>query len=102
MRPPVAHDSQSNHHGGEIMAGTITREAVERRVVEALVEFGAARGDITREASFQELDIDSLDLVELAQIVDEEYGVELKEEDLKTVKTVGQAIDLVAERSGSA
>jgi acyl carrier protein len=84
------------------MAETITREAVEQRVVEALVEFGASRGDITREASFQQLDIDSLDLVELAQIVDEEYGVELKEEDLKTVKTVGQAIDLVAERSGSA
>ena len=54
---------------------------------------------ITREATFEELDIDSLDLVELAQIVEDEYGVVLKGEDMKELKTVGDAIDLIAERA---
>ena len=42
-------------------------------------------------ATFEELDIDSLDLVELAQVVEEEYGVVLKGEDMKDLKTVGDA-----------
>ena len=54
---------------------------------------------ITREATFEELDIDSLDLVELAQVVEDEYGVVLKGEDMKELKTVGDAIDLIAERA---
>ncbi|HEY2637624.1 MAG TPA: phosphopantetheine-binding protein, partial [Solirubrobacteraceae bacterium] len=49
----------------------------------------------------EELDVDSLDLVELAQIADEEYGVELKSEDMKDLKTVGDAIDLIVQRSSS-
>ncbi len=54
---------------------------------------------ITREATFEELDIDSLDLVELAQIVEDEYGVVLKGEDMKELKTVGDAIDLIVQRA---
>ena len=39
--------------------------------------------EITRDATFEALDVDSLDLVELAQIVEEEYGVELEGEDIE-------------------
>ena len=39
--------------------------------------------------------MDSLDIVELAQIVEDEYGVKLGAEDLENVKTVRQAVDLV-------
>nr|MBA3437767.1 acyl carrier protein [Thermoleophilaceae bacterium] len=56
---------------------------------------------IKREADWESLDIDSLDLVELAQIVEEEYGVKMREEDMKELKTVGDAVDFVAERAGS-
>jgi len=79
---------------------TATPEAVEARVVEALASFGPDVDQVTREASFEELDIDSLDLVELAQIVEDEYGVELKGDDMKALKTVGDAIDLVVARAG--
>ena len=48
---------------------TATPEAVEARIVEALASFGPDIEQVTREATFEELDIDSLDLVELAQIV---------------------------------
>ena len=62
---------------------------------EALEEFGAEPDQINPDATFESLDIDSLDLVELAQIVEDEYGVKLGAEDLENVKTVRQAVDLV-------
>jgi acyl carrier protein len=79
---------------------TVTPDQVQARVVEAIASFGPDPEAITLEASFEELDIDSLDLVELAQIVEEEYGVELKSEDMKDMKTVGDAVDLIVARSG--
>jgi acyl carrier protein len=78
---------------------TVTSQQVEARVIEALASFGPDVSQITREATFEELDIDSLDLVELAQIVEDEYGVVLKGEDMKDLKTVGDAIDLIAARA---
>jgi acyl carrier protein len=42
-----------------------------------------------------DLDADSLDLVELVMALEEEFGVEVPEEDLEGVETVGQAYDLV-------
>jgi acyl carrier protein len=77
----------------------VTNEQVQERVIDALASFGPDRSQITRDATFEELDIDSLDLVELAQIVEDEYGVVLKGEDMKELKTVGDAIDLIAERA---
>jgi acyl carrier protein len=77
---------------------TVTSQQVEARVIEALVSFGPDESLITRDATFEALDIDSLDLVELAQIVEDEYGVVLKGEDLKELKTVGDAIDLITQR----
>jgi acyl carrier protein len=78
---------------------TVTTQQVEARVIEALASFGPDASQITREATFEELDVDSLDLVELAQIVEDEYGVVLKGEDMKELKTVGAAIDLIAARA---
>jgi acyl carrier protein len=77
----------------------VTTEQVENRVVETLASFGPDQSQITREATFEELDIDSLDLVELAQVVEDDYGVVLKGEDMKELKTVGDAIDLIVARA---
>ncbi len=79
---------------------TVTREQVEARVVETLASFGPDPSQITREATFEELEIDSLDLVELAQVVEDEYGVVLKGEDMKELKTVGDAVDLIVAKAG--
>ena len=81
------------------MAATATREEIESRVFSALEEFGAEPDQINPDATFESLDIDSLDLVELAQIVEDEYGVELKGDDVKDVKTVGEVIDLVVAKA---
>jgi acyl carrier protein len=77
------------------MSTTVTREELEGQVFKALEEFGADPDQITADAEFEALDVDSLDLVELAQIVDEQYGVQLKGEDMEGVTTVRQAVDLV-------
>jgi acyl carrier protein len=51
---------------------------------------------VVPEASFaDDLDADSLDLVELVMALEEEFDVEVPEEELAEVKTVGQAYDLV-------
>ena len=80
---------------------TANKEQIEERMTEALVSFGAEKDQIKRDANWESLDVNSLDLVELAQIVEEEYGVKMKEEDMKEMKTVGDAVDFVAERAGS-
>ena len=77
---------------------TANREVLETRITEALVEFGADRDEINPEATWEQLDVDSLDLVELAQIVEDEYGVELREADMEQMKTVGDAVEMVHAR----
>lgn len=81
------------------MAATVTREQIQEKVTEALVELGADRDAIKPEAEFEALELDSLDLVELAQIVEEEWGVEITAKDMETMKTVGQALDVVEQRA---
>jgi acyl carrier protein len=78
----------------------VTTEGVERTIFDGLAELGAERDQVNREATFEDLDVDSLDLVELAQIVEDEYGVELGSDDVKDLRTVGDAVDLVVKRSG--
>ncbi len=43
--------------------------------------------------------MDSLDLVELAQIVEDSYGVEITDADMEKLETVGDVVDLIAARS---
>ena len=81
------------------MSSTITTEAIQARVFEALEEFGADPDTIAIDAEFTALDVDSLDMVELAQIVKEEYGVEISGEDFPKLKTVRDAVDLVVSRA---
>jgi acyl carrier protein len=72
---------------------------IEKTVADALETFGADPTAIKREASFAELDVDSLDLAELSQIVEDEYGVTFKSSDVEQLKTVGDAIDFIAARA---
>jgi acyl carrier protein len=80
---------------------TITRDAIQARVYEALEEFGAEPADLAPDATFEALDVDSLDLVELGQIVHEEYGVEIKGEDMPKLKTVGDVVTLISDRAAA-
>jgi acyl carrier protein len=81
------------------MSPTVTTEQVDQVVSESLVSFGADADAVSREATFETLDVDSLDLAELAQIVEEKFGVELTGTDVKDVSTVGDLVDLIVART---
>ena len=82
------------------MAATATAEAVEEKFKEALTEMGSEVDKFSRDATFEELDVDSLDLVELAQVAEDEFGVQLQGDDVRELKTIGEVIDLVVARAG--
>jgi len=75
-----------------------SREEVFERVKEVLTEqLGVDEGEITEDASFQEdLDADSLDLVELIMELEDQFGITISDEDAQKIQTVGQAVDYVS------
>ena len=81
------------------MPTQVTDESVQKVIFDGLEEIGV-EGQVRLDATFEDLDVDSLDLVEVAQIVEDEFGVELDGDSMKDVKTVGDVIDLVVARSG--
>ncbi|CAB4920557.1 unannotated protein [freshwater metagenome] len=78
---------------------SVTQEQVEAVVHKALESFGADPSEFAPATTFEALDIDSLDLAELSQIVDEEFGVTLKGDDMKQIRTLGDAVSLILERA---
>jgi acyl carrier protein len=75
-----------------------SREEVFERVKEVLTEqLGIDEGEISEEASFTEdLDADSLDLVELIMELEDQFGIKIPDEDAQKIQTVGQAVDYVS------
>lgn len=63
----------------------------------AVEVLSVSEDQVTPDAKFgDDLDADSLDLVELVMALEEEFGVEVPEDELEGIETVGQAYELVA------
>ena len=77
---------------------TATKDQLMERVISALVEFGEEPESVKPDSRFEDLDIDSLDLVELAQVIEDEYGVEIQDKDMDGIETVQNVVDFVAAR----
>lgn len=74
-----------------------TTTDIDQFVIITLESFGT-EGTVTPDATLETLDIDSLDLAEFAQLLDEELGVRLETKDLKDISTVGDVIAVVKAR----
>jgi acyl carrier protein len=74
--------------------------AVDERVKKIIAEqLGLEEEDITPESSFvDDLGADSLDTVELVMAFEEEFGIEIPDEDAEKILTVQNAIDYIKEK----
>ena len=79
------------------MATEAKREEIEARVREIMAEsLGRNVDDLTDDATFdKDLGADSLMLLEMMRDLEEEFSVEIPDEDQEQVMTVGQAVDYI-------
>lgn len=76
--------------------------ALENRVKEIIVDqLGVSAEEVTNDASFvDDLGADSLDTVELVMAFEEEFALEIPDEDAEKIKTVGEAIEYIKNKTG--
>jgi acyl carrier protein len=74
-------------------------KSVEKRVIEIIVEqLGVSEEEVTLEASFiDDLGADSLDLVELIMAMEEEFSLEISDEDAEKIQTVQDVVNYITE-----
>jgi acyl carrier protein len=75
--------------------------SIEKRVKEIVAEqLGVDEAQVTNEASFMDdLGADSLDTVELVMALEEEFEVEISDEDAEKIQTVQDAVDYITEHT---
>ncbi len=76
-------------------------ESIEQRIRPLIAEqLGVEENKVTRSASFvDDLNADSLDLVEMVMSLEEEFKIEIPDEDVERIHTVGDAVDYIMEHA---
>ncbi|HEX4725021.1 MAG TPA: acyl carrier protein [Pseudonocardiaceae bacterium] len=78
----------------------MANEEIEKELAEIVEEIaGVAAADVTPEKSFvDDLDIDSLSMVEIAVQAEDKFGVKIPDDELANLKTVGDAVNYIASK----
>jgi acyl carrier protein len=81
----------------------LDREEVLTKIQEITADrLGVDETDVTSDASFREdLEADSLDLVELIMELEEQFGMEIPDEEAEKITTVEEAVDYVMEHQAA-
>ena len=78
--------------------------SIEEKVIELIVEqLDVTREECVPEASFiEDLGADSLDLVEMIMAMEENFGIEISDEELQKIRTIQDAINFIKRKKGLA
>lgn len=82
---------------------TMSQDILNRVKKVTVEELGVKEEEVTETASFQEdLGADSLDVVELVMALEDEFGIDIPDEEVGEIKTVGDAVNYIAKKQNAA
>ena len=73
----------------------VTQEEVLNKIKEIVPKFGVNPDDVTDTSTLEDLDMDSLDVVEIMQAIEDDLGIRVPDEDLEDLSTIGDAVAAV-------
>jgi len=81
---------------------SIPQNEIAQKVMTIIVEkLGVRESEVTMEASFvNDFGADPLDMIELFMVFEDEFGIEIPEDDYENLDTVGKVVDYIIEKLG--
>ena len=73
----------------------VTNEEVLNKIKEIVPKFGVNPDDVSDSSTLEDLDMDSLDVVEIMQAIEDDLGIRVPDEDLEDLTTIGDAVNAV-------
>lgn len=73
----------------------VTNEEVLAKIKQIVPKFGVNPDDVTDASTLEDLDMDSLDVVEIMQAIEDDLGIRVPDEDLEDLTTIGDAVAAV-------
>jgi acyl carrier protein len=73
--------------------GLVSVEAKVKGIISDQLEVAA--GKLTMDTTFEDIDADSLDIVELVMALEEEFDLEISDQEIENIKTVGDVISYI-------
>lgn len=73
----------------------VTNEEVLNKIKEIVPKFGVNPDDVSDSSTLEDLDMDSLDVVEIMQAIEDDLGIRVPDEDLEDLATIGDAVAAV-------
>jgi acyl carrier protein len=77
----------------------VTNEEVLNKIKEIVPKFGVDPDEVKDSSTLEDLDMDSLDVVEIMQAIEDDMGIRVPDEDLEDLTTIGDAVTAVVNNS---